>query len=60
MGVVMVSSSGNNGWNKPHFPSDLPEVISVGGTDSENDIYGFSNYGSPKEKFNTFAPFITA
>lgn len=46
MGVVMVSSSGNNGWNKPHFPSDLPEVISVGGTDSENDIYGFSNYGS--------------
>ncbi len=46
MGVVMVSSSGNNGWNRPHFPSDYPEVICVGGTNSENGIYGFSNWGS--------------
>ena len=46
MGVVLVASSGNNGWDRPHFPSDMPEVISVGGTNSENGIYGFSNYGS--------------
>lgn len=46
MGVVMVSSSGNNGWNRPHFPSDYPEVICVGGTNSGNGLYGFSNYGS--------------
>lgn len=46
MGVVMVASSGNNGWFRPHFPSDYPEVISVGGSNSDNDIYGFSNYGS--------------
>lgn len=46
MGVVMVSSSGNNGWNRPHYPSDYPEVICVGGTNSDNGLYGFSNYGS--------------
>ncbi len=46
MGVVMVSSSGNNGWNRPHFPSDYPEVICVGGTNSDNRNYGFSNWGS--------------
>jgi subtilisin family serine protease len=35
MGVVIVTSAGNNGDTRVHYPSDLKEVISVGGV-SEN------------------------
>lgn len=45
-GVVMFSSSGNNNWTRPHYPSDHPEVISVGGVDPDGTKYGFGNYGS--------------
>jgi len=44
-GCVLVASSGNNGWNLPHYPSDYPEVISVGGSDERLQKWGFSNYG---------------
>ncbi len=45
LGCVMFASSGNNGWDLAHYPSDYPEVISVGATDSENRRYFRSNYG---------------
>lgn len=44
-GCILVSSSGNNGWNLPHYPSDYPEVISVGGSDEKGKRWSFSNYG---------------
>ena len=46
MGCVMVSSSGNNGWNYQHYPSDHHEVINVGGIDETGKRYGRGNYGS--------------
>ncbi|MDX9789750.1 MAG: S8 family serine peptidase [Candidatus Kapabacteria bacterium] len=46
MGCVMVASSGNNGWNQKHYPSDHPEVISVGGIDESGRRSGRANYGS--------------
>ncbi|MBX3042934.1 MAG: S8 family serine peptidase [Candidatus Kapabacteria bacterium] len=46
MGCVMISSSGNNGWNNQHYPSDHPEVISVGGIDEGLVRAGRANYGS--------------
>jgi len=45
-GVLMAASSGNNNWTLRHYPSDYDEVISVGGSTSENGRYGFSNYGN--------------
>lgn len=45
-GVTMVASSGNNGWALIHYPSDYPEVISIGGTDENGNRFGKSNYGS--------------
>lgn len=43
-GCVIVSSAGNEGTDFPHFPSDMLEVISVGGS-SEKGLYGKSNHG---------------
>jgi subtilisin family serine protease len=45
MGCVIVASSGNNGWNDPHYPSDYEGVISVGASDINSKRYGYSNYG---------------
>lgn len=44
-GVIVVTSAGNNGWAYPHYPSDLPNVISVGyikqnGTRNSESCYG--------------------
>ena len=38
-GIVVVVSSGNEYSNVPHYPGSLPEVISVGATDS-NGVAG--------------------
>lgn len=46
LGVFMISSSGNSNQFIPHYPSDYPEVVCVGGVDSEKSKYGFGNYGS--------------
>jgi subtilisin family serine protease/predicted HNH restriction endonuclease len=46
LGVTVVASSGNNGWSKSHFPSDLQEVISVGAINEDGSLYYRSNYGS--------------
>lgn len=44
--VVVVTSSGNDGSNGPHYPSDCPGVISVGATGLLNQPASFSNFGS--------------
>ncbi len=44
-GVIMVASSGNDGSDAPHYPSDYPEVISVGGSDSQGKRWKDSNFG---------------
>lgn len=44
-GCILIASSGNNGWDLPHYPSDYPEVISVGGSDENGNRWSFSNYG---------------
>ncbi len=46
MGCVVVASSGNNGWDRPHFPSDYEEVISVGSSNANNRRDQLSNYGN--------------
>ena len=45
LGVVVVASSGNNGWDSPHYPSDLESVISVGASTPKNQRLYLSNYG---------------
>lgn len=47
LGCVLVSSSGNNNWWFPHYPSDFQEVISVGAF-NQNLVRetSISNYGS--------------
>ena len=45
-GVVMVSSSGNDGVPDPHYPSGFDEVISVGATTDRDLLSFFSAYGS--------------
>ena len=46
MDCLVVASSGNNGWDRPHFPSDYEEVISVGSSNSNNRRDQLSNYGN--------------
>lgn len=50
-GVLFIASSGNSGMNTdsyPHYPSsyDIPNVISVAATDSNDNLAYFSNYGA--------------
>jgi hypothetical protein len=46
MGCVMVSSSGNSNWDYRHYPSDYPEVISVGGSNPDGGRFSRANYGN--------------
>lgn len=46
MGCLVVASSGNNGWSRPHYPSDYEEVISVGSSNINNLRDKLSNYGN--------------
>ncbi len=43
---VLVASSGNSGNDKIHYPSGLAETISVGATNNDDQLAGFSSYGS--------------
>lgn len=43
-GVVIVASSGNGGGLGIHYPSDYPEIISVGAVTKENTRAIFSSY----------------
>ena len=42
--VVLVASSGNDGTNYPHYPSDFSEVISTGSVGQFNSRSFFSSY----------------
>lgn len=47
--VLVVASAGNDGLflgRNPFYPADLPGVMSVGASNSNNNAAGFSNYGA--------------
>jgi len=45
-GVICIASAGNSATDQIHFPSGLPEVISVGASTPQDGLAGFSNYGT--------------
>ena len=50
-GILFVAAAGNDGTSndsRPHYPSnyDLPNVISVAATDSNDQLTSFSNFGA--------------
>jgi subtilisin family serine protease len=45
-GVVIVAAAGNSGASTPFYPAAYPAVLSVGGTNSSDRRYEWSNYGS--------------
>ena len=53
LGCVMVSSAGNSGWNRPHYPSDYDEVLSLGTVLESGDRDGQSNWG---DRLDLMAP----
>lgn len=46
MGIVLISSSGNDNVSTPHYPSDYQNVISVSSVDHNDAKSYFSNYSS--------------
>ncbi|MDE5609728.1 MAG: S8 family peptidase, partial [Bacteroidales bacterium] len=44
-GIVMVSAAGNDNYNRPFYPANLPGVISIGSVNSDKTVSSFSNYG---------------
>lgn len=52
-GCILVASAGNDGEIVEHFPSNYPEVISVGSTTKVGSIGKSSNYGP---QVDIFAP----
>lgn len=44
-GVVLIASAGNSTSPEIHYPSGLPQVISVAATNSDDEPANFSNYG---------------
>jgi subtilisin family serine protease/fibronectin type 3 domain-containing protein len=44
-GVIMIASSGNSSTDQIHYPSGFAETISVGATDNNDELAGYSNYG---------------
>jgi thermitase len=44
--VVIVAAAGNYGNTAPVYPAAYPEVLGVAGTDGNDQLYSWSNYGS--------------
>ena len=44
-GVIMVASAGNSATDQIHYPSGFSGTISVGATNENDQLAGFSNYG---------------
>ncbi len=44
-GIVLVASAGNSSTDQIHYPSGFEGTISVGATDENDNLAGFSNYG---------------
>jgi subtilisin family serine protease len=51
--AVIITSAGNDGSNRLHYPSAYDEVISVGASDPSDQKAGFSSFG---ETVDIFAP----
>ncbi|MCI8956260.1 MAG: S8 family serine peptidase [Eubacterium sp.] len=47
-GIIVVCSAGNDHTANTHYPSDFEKAISAVATTVDNEIAGFSNYGSNK------------
>jgi len=45
-GVVLVAAAGNGSSSAPFYPAAYPGVISVAGTDANDHLYSWSNFGS--------------
>lgn len=45
-GAIFVASSGNSGNAEPNYPAAFSETISVGATDSTDQLSGFSSFGN--------------
>ncbi len=45
-GLIMIASSGNSASDEIHYPSGLAETISVGASTEDDNLAGFSNFGS--------------
>ncbi len=45
-GVVLVASAGNSATDEIHYPSGFNGTISVGATDEQDNLAGFSNFGA--------------
>src|SRR5262245_13713080 len=45
-GLVLVAGAGNNGTTDRFFPAALPNVVSVGAFDEDDNRASFSTYGS--------------
>jgi serine protease len=48
-GVVLVGSSGNAGVSTVSYPAAYPEVIAVGATRYDDQLTGYSQYGTAQE-----------
>ncbi len=44
--ILMIASAGNSGTNETHFPSGLNETLAVTASTEDDNIAGFSNFGS--------------
>ena len=44
-GVLVAAAAGNSGLAVPFYPANYPGVISVGGTDMRDTLYGWSEHG---------------
>jgi hypothetical protein len=45
-GSIVVAAAGNDGCDCMSYPANYPEVLSVGATDGNNQLAGFSSYGA--------------
>ncbi len=44
--VLVVASAGNSASNETHYPSGLSQTVSVGASTPDDQLAGFSNFGS--------------
>jgi Subtilase family len=45
-GVVLVAAAGNSGSSTQSYPAAYPEVVGIGGSNPDDTLNGYSNYGS--------------
>jgi len=45
-GAVVVAAAGNNGSSNPSYPAYYENCIAVAATDTDDNLYSFSNYGN--------------